>query len=151
MANDCFGDMLSKIRIDPREGVIWAEKAGHLRLLQQAYSTILSTRGSSAYEVALIFCEEDDADSLFRTLDGPNGLERGASCFKSRHGRRFAHLFPSNGLAIATIASLSHGRSIYAPLITYLCIIGFCTSNCWILTSLMICILLLLAIFCRLW
>lgn len=72
----------------------------------------LSQNSVSAYEVTLTFCDEDDADLLFNSLHGVEDSSKGASYVNFKLGLRFAHLYPSHGLALATIACLSVGRSV---------------------------------------
>lgn len=90
-------------------------KESQLRLLQQAIAATLSSNVAIAFEVALIFCEEDDSDFLFQSVDIAKDMNKRPSDCRFRLGLRFAHLHPSSGLALATIASLSQSRSDFIP------------------------------------
>ncbi|KAG0566179.1 hypothetical protein KC19_7G044100 [Ceratodon purpureus] len=87
-------------------------RESQLRVLQQALATTFSSSVAIAFEVALIFCEEDDADSLFGSVSTAEEMNKGFSYYRFRLGLRFAHLYPSHGLALATIASLSQSSAV---------------------------------------
>uniref|UniRef100_A0A7I4FVI3 Superkiller protein 3 n=1 Tax=Physcomitrium patens TaxID=3218 RepID=A0A7I4FVI3_PHYPA len=86
-------------------------KDSQLRLLQQAIATTLSSNVLTGYEVALVLCEEDHADFLFQNVNSTESTKNGVPYFRLRLGLRFAHLYPSHGLALATIASLSQSSA----------------------------------------
>lgn len=83
--------------------------------MQQAIATTLSSNVAIAFEVALIFCEEDNSEFLFQSVDKSEDINKGPSYYRFRLGLRLAHLYPSHGLALATIAILSQSRSDFIP------------------------------------
>lgn len=94
---------------------LFAGKESQIRLLQQAIATTLSSNVAIAFEVALIFCEEDDSEFLFQSVDDAKDMTKVPSYYRFRLGLRLAHLYPSHGLALATLAFLSQRRSDFIP------------------------------------
>lgn len=93
----------------------FAGEESQRRLLQQAIATTSSSNVAIAFEVALVLCEEDNSESLFQSVDVEKDISKGPSYYRFRLGLRLAHLYPSHGLALATIAFLSQSRSGFIP------------------------------------